>query len=51
MSDEGRAFFTRSSEAWGVAHAAAGADADVVASTIANTTAFYTTIPEAPPES
>ena len=46
MSDEGRAFNTRSSEAWGVANEAAGADPAVVATMVANTTAFYTTVPE-----
>jgi uncharacterized protein YndB with AHSA1/START domain len=46
LSDEGRAFFTRSSEAWGVANEAAGADPAAVATMVANTTAFYTTVPE-----
>jgi uncharacterized protein YndB with AHSA1/START domain len=46
LSDEGRAFFTRSSEAWGVANEAAGADPAAAATMVANTTAFYTTVPE-----
>jgi uncharacterized protein YndB with AHSA1/START domain len=41
-SDEGRAFFTRASESWGVANAASGADPEVVARGVANTTTFYT---------
>jgi uncharacterized protein YndB with AHSA1/START domain len=41
VSDEGRAYYARSSEAWGVANGAAGADADTVARNVANTTAFY----------
>jgi uncharacterized protein YndB with AHSA1/START domain len=48
LSDEGRAYFTRSSEAWGVANAAAGADPAAVAKGVANTTAFYAPDPEAP---
>jgi uncharacterized protein YndB with AHSA1/START domain len=48
LSDEGRAFHTRSSEAWGAANAAAGADPDAVARAVANTTAFYTVDPNAP---
>ena len=48
VSDEGREFATRSSVAWGAANAAAGADPETVAANIANTTAFYTTVPEAP---
>ena len=51
LSDEGRTFATRSSEAWGAASVAAGADPEVAASNVTNTTAFYTTVPEAPPES
>jgi len=46
VSNEGRVFFTRSSEAWGEANAAAGADADAVARAVANTTAFYAPVPE-----
>jgi len=48
LSDEGREFHTRSSEAWGDASRAAGADAETVARNVENTTAFYTTIPETP---
>ena len=48
VSDEGREFATRSSVAWGAANAAAGADPETVAANIANTTAFYTTVPDAP---
>ena len=46
VSNEGRAFFTRSSEAWGEANAAAGAEADAVARAVANTTAFYAPEPQ-----
>jgi uncharacterized protein YndB with AHSA1/START domain len=38
---EGRAYYTASSEAWGAANLAAGADPDVVARNIAATTDFY----------
>jgi uncharacterized protein YndB with AHSA1/START domain len=48
LSDEGREFNTRSSEAWGAANAAAGADPAAVAKSVANTTAFYTVDPNAP---
>jgi uncharacterized protein YndB with AHSA1/START domain len=48
MSDEGREFNTRSSEAWGAANVATGADPGVVAKSVANTTAFYTVVPEDP---
>jgi uncharacterized protein YndB with AHSA1/START domain len=41
VSDEGREFNTRSSEAWGEANRAAGADSDVAARGVANSTAFY----------
>ena len=47
LSDEGRAFATRSSEAWGVANEAGGADAAAAARGVANTIAFYTTDPTA----
>jgi uncharacterized protein YndB with AHSA1/START domain len=47
LSEEGRAFHTRSSEAWGEAHRAAGADPETVERTVANTTAFYTVDPNA----
>jgi uncharacterized protein YndB with AHSA1/START domain len=48
LSDEGRAFNTRSSEAWGAAFEAAGADPAEVASMVANTTQFYAPDPKAP---
>lgn len=41
LSDEGRAFATASSEAWGEAHRASGADPETVARGVANTKAFY----------
>jgi hypothetical protein len=41
LSDEGRAFATRSSDAWGAASIAAGTDRDKAAAAAANTTAFY----------
>ncbi len=50
LSAEGIEYATRSSEAWGAANRAAGADPEVVERNVANTTAFYTTVPEAPPE-
>ena len=40
-SEEGREFSTRSSEAWGEANRASGADPAAVARGIANATAFY----------
>jgi uncharacterized protein YndB with AHSA1/START domain len=46
VSDEGRAFNTRSSEAWGEANQAAGADPEVAARGVANSTAFYVPDPE-----
>ena len=49
LSDEGRAFLTRSSEAWGEAHRASGADPETVATGVTNTTAFYAPDPEAVP--
>jgi uncharacterized protein YndB with AHSA1/START domain len=49
MSAEGRAFFTRSSEAWGEANRAAGADAEAAARAVASTTAFYAPDPEPVP--
>ena len=49
MSDAGRDFAKRSSEAWGAAHRAAGADPDVAARGVANTTAFYAPEPDAVP--
>lgn len=47
VSDEGRDFATRSSEAWGAANRAAGASAEAAARAVANTTAFYAPEPEA----
>lgn len=49
LSDEGRAFSTRSSTAWGVANEAAGADPAAAAAAVANTTAFYAPDPDATP--
>jgi uncharacterized protein YndB with AHSA1/START domain len=48
LSDEGREFNTRSSEAWGGANEATGTDPAVAAKAVANTTAFYTTDPNDP---
>jgi uncharacterized protein YndB with AHSA1/START domain len=48
LSDEGRDFNTRSSLAWGAANEAAGAESAAAAQAAANTTAFYTTEPDAP---
>jgi uncharacterized protein YndB with AHSA1/START domain len=48
LSDEGREFNTRSSEAWGAANEAAGADPTKAARAAANTTAFYTVDPNEP---
>lgn len=48
MSDEGRAYATQSSQAWGVANETAGADPAAAAKAVANTTAFYAPEPEAP---
>jgi uncharacterized protein YndB with AHSA1/START domain len=50
-SDEGREWNTRSSEAWGAAHAAAGADPEAVERGVRNSTLFYAPPPEAQPES
>lgn len=47
MSEEGRDFATRSSQAWGVAYEASGADPSAVAQAVANTTAFYAPEPDA----
>jgi len=41
LSPEGREFSTRSSEAWGAANRAAGADREAVARGVANSTQFY----------
>ena len=49
MSAEGREFATRSSAAWGEANVAAGADPDVAARAVRNTTMFYAPDPEAVP--
>lgn len=46
VSDEGRAFSTRSSERWGEANVAAGADREAAARSVANTTQFYAPDPE-----
>jgi uncharacterized protein YndB with AHSA1/START domain len=46
VSAEGREFATRSSEAWGAANQAAGADPAAAAKAVANTTAFYVPEPE-----
>jgi uncharacterized protein YndB with AHSA1/START domain len=46
LSPEGRDFATRSSEAWGAANQAAGADPAAVARAVANTTAFYVPEPD-----
>jgi uncharacterized protein YndB with AHSA1/START domain len=48
-SAEGRDFATRSSEGWGEANRAAGADPAVAARAVANTTAFYAPDPETVP--
>ncbi|MEV7001546.1 SRPBCC family protein [Streptomyces sp. NPDC093982] len=42
LSDEGKAYATRSGELWGEAYTASGADGEVVAATTAATIAFYT---------
>jgi uncharacterized protein YndB with AHSA1/START domain len=47
LSPEGRDFATRSSQAWGEANRAAGADAEAVARGVAKTTVFYAPDPEA----
>ncbi len=48
VSDEGRSFYKRSSEAWGAANQTAGADPEVAAQGVANTTQFYAPDPDAP---
>ena len=50
VSDEGREFSRLSSEAWGAASVTAGEDPEAVARAVANTTAFYTTVPDEAPE-
>jgi uncharacterized protein YndB with AHSA1/START domain len=47
ISEEGRDFAARSSTAWGEANTAAGADPEVAAQGVRNTTAFYAPDPEA----
>jgi uncharacterized protein YndB with AHSA1/START domain len=47
LSDEYREYATRSSQAWGDANRAAGADPDAAARAVANTTAFYAADPGA----
>jgi uncharacterized protein YndB with AHSA1/START domain len=47
LSDEGRAYSTTSSRAWGEAYRSAGADDEAVARAVANTTAFYAPEPAA----
>jgi uncharacterized protein YndB with AHSA1/START domain len=47
LSDEGREFYTRSSQRWGAASRAAGADEETVARNITNTTVFYAPDPGA----
>jgi uncharacterized protein YndB with AHSA1/START domain len=46
LSAEGREFATRGSEAWGDANRAAGADPELAARAVANTTAFYAPDPD-----
>jgi len=46
LSAEGREFATRTSEAWGEANRAAGADPAVAAHGVANSTAFYAPDPD-----
>jgi uncharacterized protein YndB with AHSA1/START domain len=45
VSDEAKAFYSRSSGAWGEASRAAGADDETVARNVTQTTAFYTGMP------
>jgi uncharacterized protein YndB with AHSA1/START domain len=47
LSAEGREFATRSSERWGVANRAAGADPEAVERGVANTITFYAPDPDA----
>ena len=47
VSDEGRAFYGLSSEAWGAASLASGEDPAAVATMVANTTQFYAPDPAA----
>ena len=47
LSEEGRDFAGRSSQAWGAANVAYGTDPDAAASAVANTTTFYAPPPDA----
>ena len=47
LSADGREFLTKSSEGWGAANRAAGADEDTVARGVANTITFYVPAPDA----
>jgi uncharacterized protein YndB with AHSA1/START domain len=47
LGPEGRDFSTRSSQAWGEAHLASGADPEAVARGVENSTKFYVPDPEA----
>ena len=47
LSDEGRDYAHRSSEAWGAASVASGTDPEAAARAVANTTTFYAPPPEA----
>jgi uncharacterized protein YndB with AHSA1/START domain len=47
LSEEGREFARRGSEAWGDANRAAGADPEIAARGVMNTTAFYAPDPDA----
>lgn len=51
LSDEARAFITRSSERWGAAYEASGAPPEVAATAVAATTAFYAPDPATNPAS
>jgi len=48
LSDEGHDFYARSSRAWRAANETAGADPAAAARAATNTTAIYTTDPNAP---
>jgi uncharacterized protein YndB with AHSA1/START domain len=47
VSEEGRAFYRRASDAWGDASRAAGTDPETIARNVANTTQFYAPDPGA----
>lgn len=49
LSDEGRDFARQSSEAWGAANRAAGADPETAARGVANTNTFYAPVPGTDP--